>query len=210
MKYFFHITLSFCILFLFSILKADQITITFDNDFPNVPYDCGVGWLEQSLPMTIYEYDPPDEPIIDGCNFSYGNGNLSISEGFFSLNLSSLVMINKVTVSFSGNNINFQYTGNTIINENSTFSIHEFINDDLVKIDRLNIVGALFSTFTLYDITIEYTPICEAEPISNVRNGDVYLNDACYGVIMTSPSGNCFRAKVADNGSLFTEPVECP
>ncbi len=39
---------------------------------------------------------------------------------------------------------------------------------------------------------------------------DVYIKDACYGVIMTSPNGSCFRIKVADSGTLITESITCP
>jgi len=47
--------------------------------------DFHLSWSEQGVSMTVREYNPIDEPIIDGCNFSYGSGSLSILEGFFIL-----------------------------------------------------------------------------------------------------------------------------
>ncbi len=43
-----------------------------------------------------------------------------------------------------------------------------------------------------------------------VEDGDVYLPNSCNGVILTSPSGNCYRVIVGDNGQLITQAVACP
>ena len=44
----------------------------------------------------------------------------------------------------------------------------------------------------------------------HVADGDVYLDNHQNGVILTSPSGNCFRVTIADNGTLTTTSITCP
>jgi len=198
--------------FLLAVLngKADQLTITFTNPVPAAPVNCGDTWSEQGVEMEVIT-------PFGNCNFDYGNGNLNL-HSILQVDLFDLGIVNTVTISFFvGCCINFEFlSGTTSIHQESkcydfnSFNLYEFINDDYDSIEYLEINPNECPGTILFDITIDYTPICESEPISNVRNGDVYLNDACYGVVMTSPSGNCFRAKVADNGMLFTEPVECP
>jgi len=195
--------------FLLSVLncKADQLTITFINPVPAAPVNCGDTWSEQGVDMEI------------GCsngNFNYGNGNLYIPNETFKINLSNLGIVNNITISIlyiCCIEFNYYQENNVFHNESlypgDSFQIYEFANQNNEWIDYLEL-RPLDGGGTIFDITIDYTPICESEPISNVRNGDVYLNDACYGVIMTSPSGNCFRARVADDGMLFTEPITCP
>ena len=51
---------------------------------------------------------------------------------------------------------------------------------------------------------------CAPNPQLEVETGDIYLEGTCYGVIITSPNGSCFRISVQDDGGLITEPVECP
>jgi len=190
------------VLFIFT-SKADQLTITFTNPVPDPPVNCGDIWSEQGIEM-------------DACSFSYGNGNLSLNNGDLNLYFSDIGLINKITLSIivdfcctSLTAYNWgSFVQNDVLNGNGTLELYEFENQNSEIIDQFSIYAE--GNVLIFDITIDYTPICEIEPISNVRNGDVYLNDACYGVIMTSPSGNCFRAKVADNGMLFTEPVDCP
>ena len=44
----------------------------------------------------------------------------------------------------------------------------------------------------------------------HVENGDVYIGTPYNGLIMKSPSGNCFKITVNDNGSLSTNYISCP
>jgi len=204
--------------FLLSILdcKADQLTITFTNPVPAAPVNCGDTWSEQGVNMEI-----PNYPFCNNYQFNYGNGNILVgpigSTGTMRIDLTTFGIINNISFSIQFVRcLIFNYYSNGQIvyteeecNSSGIFDNHTYNNPNYLPFDYLEII-ANDGGGTLYDITIDFTPICETEPISNVRNGDVYLNNACYGVIMTSPNGNCFRAKVADNGSLFTEPVDCP
>ncbi len=49
-----------------------------------------------------------------------------------------------------------------------------------------------------------------SNPMIETTEGDVYINEAKNGVILKSPSGNCFRVRVEDNGTLRSEPINCP
>ena len=202
------------VLFIFT-SKGDQLTITFTNPVPDSPVNCSDIWSEQGIDMELTYWS-------GSCGgsgpYSYGNGNLTLRHSKLRLDLSTFGNINNISISMltgchdeieliSGDSV---IVSETILGEDQTFYLYEFNNVNSETLTFLEVSNVECDSAVLFDITIDYTPICESEPISNVRNGDVYLNDACYGVIMTSPSGNCFRAKVADNGLLFTEPVDCP
>lgn len=47
-------------------------------------------------------------------------------------------------------------------------------------------------------------------PQISIHQGDIYLEDACFGVILTSQNGSCYRLKVEDDGSFSSEMVSCP
>jgi len=51
---------------------------------------------------------------------------------------------------------------------------------------------------------------CAPNVMVATEKGDVYIEDACYGVIMKSPNGSCFRFKVTDAGTWESEAVLCP
>ncbi len=43
-----------------------------------------------------------------------------------------------------------------------------------------------------------------------VADGDVYLNDASHGIILTAPNDLCFRVTVGSTGQLETDQITCP
>jgi len=90
--------------------------------------------------------------------------------------------------------------------DTGTNLVSTIVTDDLAK--KVRPMGAA------YDIgAYEYEAIICATgdvPYVTAETGDVYLKAACYGVILTSPNGSCFRIKVADSGALITEPITCP
>lgn len=49
-----------------------------------------------------------------------------------------------------------------------------------------------------------------ADPMIETDTGDVVINEAENGVILKSPAGNCFRIRVEDDGTLISEPINCP
>lgn len=53
-------------------------------------------------------------------------------------------------------------------------------------------------------------PGCTPNAHVEVQSADVYIDDACHGVILTSPGGMCYRLRVQDDGSFISELVSCP
>jgi len=51
---------------------------------------------------------------------------------------------------------------------------------------------------------------CPPHILSEVEQADLYIYDECYGMIIKSPNGSCFRVKVNDEGLLYAQGVECP
>ena len=53
-------------------------------------------------------------------------------------------------------------------------------------------------------------PVCDSKPQVTAETGDVYIDNACHGVILTAPDGSCFRLRVQNDGSFSSESVVCP
>ncbi len=43
-----------------------------------------------------------------------------------------------------------------------------------------------------------------------VANGDIYIEDINYGIIMKSPDGNCWRGTLDNSGNLSFSSISCP
>ena len=43
-----------------------------------------------------------------------------------------------------------------------------------------------------------------------VADGDVYINNASNGIILTAPNGSCYRVTVNMMGQLISTPITCP
>jgi hypothetical protein len=43
-----------------------------------------------------------------------------------------------------------------------------------------------------------------------IQNGDIYLSDINFGIIMKSPNGQCWRGVMTDNGTLSFSQANCP
>lgn len=52
--------------------------------------------------------------------------------------------------------------------------------------------------------------LCAPKTQVTAETGDAYIDDACYGVILKSPNGSCFRVRVQDDGTLKSEAIVCP
>ena len=53
---------------------------------------------------------------------------------------------------------------------------------------------------------------CVPEPpkvLAEIEDGDVYIEGSCYGVVLTSPNGTCFRVLIDEDGLLYTEEIDC-
>lgn len=57
-----------------------------------------------------------------------------------------------------------------------------------------------------------YLGLGTEDPVAklHVANGDIYIGDIDYGIIMKSPDGQCWRGTINDFGSLIFQPIVCP
>ena len=51
---------------------------------------------------------------------------------------------------------------------------------------------------------------CTPNILGEIDGGDLFIQNDKFGVIIQSPNGGCFRITVKNDGSLVTQPVECP
>ncbi len=58
--------------------------------------------------------------------------------------------------------------------------------------------------------SIQANPQCDLHPQASAQQGDLFIDQSCYGIIMTAPDSSCYRLKVLNDGALITEPVTCP
>jgi len=78
------------------------------------------------------------------------------------------------------------------------------------KVSNGNYFDAAWEDFCTYGTGVCVPTTCQSDPHVTVESADVYLDDACYGVILTAPDGMCYRVKVEVGGILSTELVACP
>ena len=57
---------------------------------------------------------------------------------------------------------------------------------------------------------IDNSVLCSSNARIEAEAGDVYVDESCYGLILTAPDGSCFRVRVTTNGTLTIDPVVCP
>lgn len=112
--------------------------------------------------------------------------------------------LNQIFVNWGAGN--YQLAPNSQAIDAGTSFVSALVTDDLAGNNRP--LGAT------YDIgAYEYEAInCATSDIPGVvtEMGDIYLKAPCYGIILTSPNGACFRIKVSDNGALIAEAITCP
>ena len=51
---------------------------------------------------------------------------------------------------------------------------------------------------------------CPSDVRVEAEAGDVYVDESCYGLILTAPDGACFRVRVKADTTLTIDPVVCP
>lgn len=51
---------------------------------------------------------------------------------------------------------------------------------------------------------------CPPNVLSEIEQGDLFIYDECFGLIIKSPSGSCFRIKISDEGQIFGQALTCP
>jgi len=211
-------------LFTFQIAFAQQTTISFENPVPNAPTACNDIWFENGIEMEFIKID-----VSQNCNwFSYGGSQIYIDRNVaLTIDLSTMDFISQIDFFIADDPgcahlwgttlVEFFYNQNlvtNIVSNNQAWNpeLFTFVNNNNFIFDEMLISSSACEGAIIDYISFTYTndPPCEAEPIVNARSGDVYVDNDCHGVILTSPDGNCFRTRVNNNGTLFAEPVNCP
>jgi len=66
---------------------------------------------------------------------------------------------------------------------------------------------SIFLIGCLLMIIINVNAQCDIKPDVCLEDGDIYLKDPCSGVVLTSPTGDCYRITVNSDGSLSTVAI---
>jgi hypothetical protein len=205
----------FTISFFFSIaILSAQTVISFNNPMPAAPVNCNDSWSESGVQQELVPIPPSST-----CSFDYSGGDLWLFPAKLRLFLSTFSNITTIeidlidwcdqgctVVNFLDSNMVVAMVSNDSINTAETIV---FNNTSMINIDEMTIQS--FEN-QLFEIRIYSSSDCDdpAQVQAWIEDGDVYIEDACNGVILTSPSGLCYRVRVDDNGGLITEAVDCP
>ncbi len=199
---------------LFTASIFSQTIIPFDNPMPSAPTACNDSWTEAGIPQQLIPIPPATT-----CSFDYSAGSLSLFPARLTLDLSSLSNITAVEIDL----IDLCAVGCTVVEffdagvsvgtasnlTSNTFETIIYNNTAMDQIDEMTIES--FEN-QIFEINISTETVCDDPANAEVwvEDGDVYLENACNGIILTSPSGNCFRVTVNDNGELTTVAITCP
>jgi len=93
-------------------------------------------------------------------------------------------------------------------NNSTSFDINNSIDGNITIV--FDLIEGVYAAIDNIVVTSSTTPICDSSPQVIAESGDIYINEACYGVILTAPNGNCFRLRVQEDGSFISESISCP
>lgn len=201
------------ILFLsFSFSISGQIIVGFDNPVPAAPTNCNEAWTESSIPQTIIPIPPGTS-----CGFDYSSSDLWLFSGRLVLDLSSVSNITSIAIELIDwcdlgcSDAEFLVGGSVVgTATNTTSNVAETIVYNNTAMDAIDEMTIESFENQMFSITIFTEDVCDAEPDVWVDEGDVYLENECNGVILTSPDGTCYRIRVENGGTLVSEEVTCP
>lgn len=149
----------------------------------------------------------------NGAPLTQNGVTISFPPGQIEFDLSSLTNVNRVSIQevpFGCCNNFYLYSGNTLVDSEIDFGGNAVLNNTLnLNIDKFVIV---IGELTLISVTIYHNcpPACDPKIQVESEQGDVYVDDPCYGTIFTSADGTCFRMQVENDGTLITEAITCP
>lgn len=192
-----------------------QIIIPFE-DGSSLPTICGDTWTESG-----FDHSATNIPGIQSCELNFNDitpSALWLLPALARIDLSSIVEITKIEVDVTGHCedacVNFRVfdtDGTQIfsIGETSAPGVETitFINSGLPVLGFMEI-DAIEGEF--HEIRIFIDESCDPKADISSEKGDIYIKDSCFGVILTSPNGTCFRVTVDDFGQLNSSLVPCP
>jgi hypothetical protein len=191
-----------------------QTIIPFDNPVPSAPTMCNDTWTESGVPQQLIPIPPAST-----CSFDYSSGDLWLFPARLTLDLSSISNISVIEIDLIDwcgvgcTTVELFETGTSVgTASNSTSNVAETIvytNSAMDAIDAMTIES--FEN-QMFEIRILTETICDDPSDAEiwVEDGDIYLENACNGIILTSPNGGCYRVTINDNGELTTVAITCP
>lgn len=107
---------------------------------------------------------------------------------------------------------NFGVLGSSTI-ANPTYTFEES-GDYQIKLQIITNDGCILrqsmTLNALFGSLDENCNFCPPNVLSEIEQGDLYIYDECFGMIIKSPNGSCFRIKVSDEGLLYAQAIDCP
>jgi len=91
---------------------------------------------------------------------------------------------------------------------NAVGNVTLFTNEYILVLLDAGLTGGPALGYAYFDL-IEAT-VQESNCELSVEDGDICVENSLSGVVLAAPNGNCFRIRVANDGSLTTEAVSCP
>lgn len=206
-----------------SLSVGAQNVIEFDLTVPPGPSACNDSWVEDGVPLQVGPIPPSTF-----CSFNYNDSNndgsgpdsLWLFGATLTVDLSVFSGVDSIRVSlvdFCGigcTTDSIYYQGSLVADfQNSTFlrpgEYWVWNNTAGDPVDEMVIqsLEGLFGEILIYPSS---SGPCASNAQITADAGDVYVEDACHGLILTSPNGTCYRVRVDDGGNLVTEAVNCP
>lgn len=83
------------------------------------------------------------------------------------------------------------------------------INLNISNLKKMSEIKLLFAIIGIFFSISIYSQIAPIAPQIETESGDFYGSDSQYGVVLKSPNGSCYRIRIADDGTIFSEAVSC-
>jgi len=66
--------------------------------------------------------------------------------------------------------------------------------------------------YCILKVSNNFNPVtaCNTKVQVTAETGDIYVDNTCYGLILTAPDSSCYRIKIQIGGTITTESVICP
>lgn len=211
----------FVCLFMLVFFNVDaQNVATFLTPIPAPPANCNDTWTEDGIPLEILPHFPSGT-----CDFDYNNqqnpgdlwlfpARLGVDLSVFPAGIDSIrVVVTDFCTAVGCTNGTISNGGNVVATFQGTGSgaqdwLWENTNQVPVDLMQLQSFEGQFHEVLIFP-TLPPQPYPAIEQVG-IGEGDIYVKESFYGVILTSPNGTCYRIVVDDNGELHTEQVTCP
>jgi len=204
-------TLAILLVLSSNLLGQSTLSIPFDNANPTPPSQCFDSWTENSIQQYII-------PLTSSCYVQYSSGELWLAPGKMYMDVRGLGNIisvdfdifdscgpgcSKISIFDNTNLIGYFQNPTTGL---QTFTWNNSINQDVQGFSFESNEGSIREVI----ITYNPYPTCQGSNYMEVEDSNIYIDNSCNGLILTSPNGNCNLIKINDQGELYVQQVGCP